>query len=164
MPAVCVDSQLIISPTERAGRWLLLPLLLLGRELLWSCLPPLHQDGENSGCMEGGLTLQSDLENGMPHNERDKGNLKTRIYFLSPLNPWDLKLSALSHPFPRHRVVRGAWRCPVCVTTALQQLGLSDVEHPKGAHGLPLAVPSKRSSLHLYGTTFHLCGAEDPPR
>lgn len=30
---------------------------------------------------------ESDLENGMPYNERDKSNLKTRIYFLSPLNP-----------------------------------------------------------------------------
>lgn len=30
---------------------------------------------------------ESDLENGMPHNERDKGNLNTRIYFLSPLRP-----------------------------------------------------------------------------
>lgn len=30
---------------------------------------------------------ESDLENEMPHNRRDKGNLKTRIYFSSPLNP-----------------------------------------------------------------------------
>lgn len=39
MPAAFVDSQLLISPTKRAGRLLLLNLLFLGQELLWSCLP-----------------------------------------------------------------------------------------------------------------------------